>query len=499
MSVSSNLTWTVLPGHEARLAPFLETPATGWALEALRTTARREAFRGIARSNERFFVKRFLGKSGIERWRAAKAARQEWFLAEALRQGGARAPRSLALACDSDGGHWIFQDWIEGYPWDRGSREASRRELSGFAALLAQVHALGLRDPDRHAGNFLRDGNGESWAIDFHRARLGVPLLPQERIESLALIESSLVGALETRARARLLRESKPTGPLCRREWILAIESRALVLRARSLRKKARKCFQENRRFSPIAWDSFAGFRRADAAAEAIENACRAWRDGRAAKIKQGQRSAVASIAAPIPLVVKSYRHEGWLATARGVCGWGRARRAWRHAFHLELCGDLGARAIACLEGPGEDLLVSQALSGGESIATAVHLRGERGRRACREVGRFLAQLHAGGLRARDLRPENLHLAWKEERWELRLLDFDGLRRKLRPGPWPQDWGRLFAALPDRSGRQKLRIVRAYARTIFGIAHRPTVRRLLREALDAERAVRERWKRKGPQ
>lgn len=484
-----------MPGCEPRLSPFREQPAESWPLRELRRTPRRATFCAQAAGGATLFVKAFLPRRRIERWRLSRQARQEWENLQQLDRAGIPVPKPLALASARDGRLWIFQEWVDGVPWSLATDPHSLPSVRALAALLRSLHDGGLRDGDRHGGNFLLGPGQRSWAVDFHKARIGKPLRAAERVEALALLHSSLIGSMPARWRLRLLREywGRRKGF---RDFALAVESKAWQRRATSLRRKSRQCWRSGRRFEPMDWEGHRGYRRSDATAIRIQGALRAWKGGNAPAIKRGRRSAVHASAQSLPVAIKIYAHGKLASRLRSSAGWGRARRAWQSAFHLDLCGGLGARALACLEGKSSDLLVSEMLEG-LSLSQALTANHGKAEGACQAVGRFVAGVHSGGLRARDLREENLVLTQSAQGWNARLIDFDGLRSTRDPARAVGDWGRLFASLPESMTGPRASMLRAYARQLYGIAHPPTVERLAQVAANAERAVRLRWEKQG--
>lgn len=502
MRADNELTWLFSPGAQSFLGSMASMGPEHWQLQGLRRLPHRSSYRTQSESRP-FFLKVYEPDSLWQRWKIAYQAKTEWELLHRLRAHGLSVPRPLALAQrKSDGLYWIFQEWIDAKPWDHPASQQGRNlsSLRRLGSLLRSLHACGLRDPDRHAGNFLLDGEGGSWAIDFQKARLGPPLHFEERRRALALLDAALISSLTPRERARILREYLGQSDKNFREEALAIASASLEIRGKHLRRKSARAVRENRRFEAFAAEGLHGFLRRGEDCESLAELCRNWRNGQLVSLKGGRRTQVSTSTGPSPRIVKAYLSRGLLAGLRKELGLGRARRAWMRAFHLELAKVPIAKPIALLEGPHADLLICEKIEGGETLShvLARHTtQSDTLLSIARSLAELIARIHQGGLRARDLRGENLLVRLEGADWVVRLVDFDGLRPCRNRSRQIADLGRLGASFDKLPPRVVLHFLRSYLRASVGIASPQSVRRLAGEAAMARIQVQERWRRQG--
>ena len=399
-----------------------------------------------------------------------------------LHAAGIPAPH--ALACSDEGTDLLVSTEVADLRPLPPADAAPPALLTSVAGLVAAAHAAGLRHGDLHAGNLGLVG-GAPLFIDLGSARLGSSLPEPARVRALAQLRESLLSDARRTQRLRALRaylhaagDQDPRGSA--RALASGIEARALVVRRRFRRGRDRRATRTGRHFltfrRPPALTGIRDRRRTDAAWEerAAQWITRWPEEARA--LKQGARVVQVAHEGSV-LALKRYAPA---ATGRVP----RAERAFRRAFALQVRGvpvprpmlaatnrDGGIYAAAFVEGP---TLLSFLDPQGPFSAVAPGAQ----RRFLQDVGRTLRALHDAEVSNRDLKPPNLLVRPRDgdsSRWDLVLVDLDGVRIRRRPIPWQRrarDLARLDAGLDARAA-DRLRVLQAY----WDVPPRPPVGR----------------------
>lgn len=454
------------------------------------------------------FVKEFLPRRWLGSGLQTSRGRREWEILNRLWERGIAVPEPLGFEEEENGASRLLLRLLPGSPLDRRRPWApgsppSPEWIPSFARLVRELHDLGLRDPDRHGGNFLLGRDGRIWAVDFHKARIGSPLTLRERRRALGVLWASLLAALSPQERLLFLDRYDASGarPSWKpREVALEVEASARKLRARRLARKSRQALREGTRFEKANLAGFEGFLRKGTSLDRVRETLRTLATLPAPQIlKRGSRTLVLSCPGDPAWVAKVYWKRSLPSKLRCRLGWGRARRAWRRAFHLELGGGRGALTVALLEGPEADLLISEEVGSGVDFArylAEVAAPKER-EPAWVEAGALVAGIHLAGLGAWDLRPENLLLRAEEGRPVLYLIDFDGLGPLPSVARRPGDLGRILASFPRIPEPEFRAFLESY---LVRTGPRPSPQALESFRLAvcrAAQAVRRRWQRQG--
>lgn len=170
--------------------------------------------------------------------------------------------------------------------------------------------------------------------------------------------------------------------------------------------------------------------------------------------LKKGRRTLVFVPSEPLDWVVKVYAKPDFASKLRSRLGQGRARRALQYACELQAAGVATSTIIGCLEGKTADCLVTTRIHGEAFSTLESKLKASLFPQA---MARLVARIHAAGLRARDLRFENLILQSRGKNPLIFLIDFDGIRKRRNETQRLQDLFRVLRAFP-RSWRNERKL-----------------------------------------
>jgi len=397
--------WELVPAFAPLLDAVLKAP--GETVKASR--AKSVTRHSIGRDT--FFIKRYLHHAVALRplkfLFKSSQARQEWELALRCESRGVPIVRHLAL-----GERWganglqesiLVTEGFDGVPLD----ELAGVDPDAILKFVERLHDCGVLHEDLHPGNLLvRRAPFELRLVDLHGAKVQDRVREEERKQNLALLHASF---------------PIPVSP--------EVRGLSAQVRQRLLFERSRRCLLRNREFARkriagLEWQVRVPF--LSGAAQRILDDPDGFLKLRAQILKPGRTSTVGKADG---LVLKRFNFRKLLNLVKDLGRHSRARRAYRHAYHLELLGLPTARAIATADRRvGGSLLRSYFLM--EEIAGAVDLgvylaTGREPERAVIEqAARLVGRLHEEGFSHRDLKETNLVLGADGT---LYLLDLDGL------------------------------------------------------------------------
>jgi tRNA A-37 threonylcarbamoyl transferase component Bud32 len=400
-----NTRWEVADDFAPLLGPVLAA-AAHIVKESRAKLVSRQAVNGGT-----FYVKRYrhavFAFRPLKFFFKASQARQEWRLAQGLTARGIPIVRHVAL-----GERWsatglqesiLITEEFPGVP----ANEAPAAVYGGLIEFIARLADAGVVQHDLHAANLLvRDEPIEVRLVDLHGTVL---VSPDSRFDREGNRDRMLA----------LLRVSVPIPVSKEVEWF------SRTLRRDALRRRSRRCLKSNRDFSPKRFGSWKWHVRTASVTDEVEKLlCDPDAFIERARLLKDGRSA--TVAAAPGLVLKRYNFKKPFNLLKDLLRGSRARRGFRKAYHLELCGIATPRVIAAADRRLCGLPVrSYVLM--EEIPGAVHA-GQWScdeRRAARALGELVARLHDDDFTHRDLKETNILFASAATPY---LIDLDGLK-----------------------------------------------------------------------
>jgi tRNA A-37 threonylcarbamoyl transferase component Bud32 len=337
---------------------------------------------------------------------------------------------------------FLVTETVPGAPLPKTGWTAAEAAAAG--ALLRRAHDAGLHARDLHPGNLLLGAAG-AWLCDLTDVVLANALEDEQRARALAAFCLALDGLADDKAARPLLAAYGASDALradaTRRGRRL--RNRALTAFGRRATRACRHTVVESDDRAHTFWHAPAG--------EDLRAAVRRFVTGgpSAAPVKSGRRGAV------------------WLEQTLAVKERpaAAARKLFRAAYWLAAAGTPTATPVALRLARGRGLVFFRRFANPDlrTELRAGALDDEARRAAAHRLGLAIGRMHAFGLRARDLKLDNLV---REPGGGVALVDLDGLRRH-RPFDargQGRDLGRLLAGYRDAAGDVDPRVVSAFVR-----------------------------------
>ncbi len=410
-----------------------------------------------------------------KRLRGGKGVREGRVL-RALTAGGIRAPEPVAFT-DENLDLLVTAEVPDLQPLPPADG-ASRAEIDAVAAVLAAMHAAGVRHRDLHAGNMGITG-GAPVLVDAGSARRGKPLNESERIDALARARNGLLAHARRTQRLRALvaywrSARRDDGIESARALARRIEERAQQLARRYRRGRDRRATRTGIHFVRYGTEEAPrAIRWREGTDEAWESETDAWlrdRPAGARSLKQGDLVCVALGPGGHGQVVAKYY--GPVAAGRLP----RPLRAFRRAYalqnrHVRVPQPLAAAARADGSGfyaaawiEGENL---HAFTAGGRDGTFGALPFRQRVALLEKMGRTLRAMHENDVSHRDLKAPNV-LVGANGMHDLWIADLDGVRIRRGRVNWARrarDLARLDASL-GANATDRMRVLRSYMRVL---------------------------------
>lgn len=364
--------------------------------------------------------------------------------------------------------------------------DKARALLVRASRLLRALHDRGVSHGDFHSGNVLvGPGPGDRCrldVIDLHTARTARDPSRRRRLAQLAQWLHSLLGVVGPGGRHRALVGylGDDVGPGRSRALVVAARRLRRLVAARERRRRrsrGRRCVEEGQTYTrvrPPACGALRGWRRRDAAPDALDAALKAHdvalAAGGAAVLKAGRKSAVTRAGGFVVKEARLTAARRWLARLAPR----RLRAGYEHAHRLGVVGVPTAPPVAFLRGGGRVFTVYQDLTACPRLDLRVRdaLRGgawssRRRREVLLASADFLARAHRLGVWHGDAKGCNWLLDERGSTPRFFLVDTDRVRflRRVGRGRRLRNVAQLAASIPRAVTRtDRLRWWRRYVR-----------------------------------
>jgi RIO-like serine/threonine protein kinase len=335
-------------------------------------------------------------------WFKPTQAQQEWQLAAALEELGVPIVRHVAVgekrSAQGIEESVLITEAFEGLP----ANEASVAPDS-IVSFIQQIWRAGVFQQDLHPANLLvHRETGEMRLVDLH---------------GIVVRTTPVASELDLMLAAARMGLPIPVSP--------ELERLSAEMRKRALHERSKRCLKTNRDFGIRQFGEWKWHIRTAAMTpdtEAIlQNPNTFAEKGRA--LKNGRSSTVAG---GHGLVLKRYNFKKPLNLLKDLFRGSRARRGFRKAYHLELCGIPTPRVIAAADHrfvgfPTGGYLLMEEIPG----ATEAGKWNGEARAMAKVLAHSIASVHNMGFRHRDLKESNILF---DTRGVPHLIDLDGLQ-----------------------------------------------------------------------
>jgi len=381
--------------------------------------------------------------------------------------------------------------------------ERRRHLMERAGELTALLHDRGGVHRDYHAGNLLVLKDASMVLVDLYPLTFREGLSGKDRVEGLAHLVASLAPFVGEEGIDELLkgyreatRAALPDG-LKDRIW-----RRQGELRRRHEASRAKRCMRNSSQFYQFRGKGIRIAARRELTVQQIlailESFDRKYEARPSDALKNAPESVILKMddAWNVPLCVKWYRERGGLDPLKEYLRGGRVLRAWKGGNALVARGIPVATPFAMVKTPRGGFLLMEAVEGVEldrKLARLVSGTGRSDVKAQREVmqavGELLGRLHRKGIFHADLKACNLMLIEKEDRLEIKLLDYDhvNIYKSLPERLILKNLVQLNTSVPKEISRSmRYRFLRSY-REAF--SEGPSPKTLFRKVWEASKSM----------
>jgi len=350
-----------------------------------------------------------------------------------------------------------------------------KRFIRAFSEFILQIHMAGVLHTDLNWENiFVSAGPGGEYRFflsDLHRVRLKHSIPLNLRLSNLALLNTSFYQKTSVRGRTAFLnhylKSFIKTGDMMPRiREIINSETKLILLK--KWKKQVKRCLQENRDFTQIAFENLKGWvcrPLADGGVAQMKNPEMLFQDSRARILKRSARSAsllFPDVAGAPGFYLKRYRVKGlWNVLKDGVRP-SRAKKSWVASNVLMARNIPTPRPILFLEKKHflftpESYFMTEALPKALTLASYMDqvfqsLPVTAKRRVLRDTALQVRKLHDNGIRHRDLKATNILIS-RNVPLKLWFADLDAIAVSdaLSLSECSKDLARLNCSFLDRS------------------------------------------------
>jgi tRNA A-37 threonylcarbamoyl transferase component Bud32 len=394
-------------------------------------------------------------------------ATNEWALAEKVAARGIPVVRHLAV-----GERWtrtglqeslIITEGFDGVRLDKYDKLRSDALQTALARLLRLMHDRGVLQPDLHHNILVHEHPLELCRIDVDRGQVKPSLTDEERFKNLSYI-NQFVPLLE-----KFFEVYGEDAAYAKR-----VRRRSAVMRRPLCARRARWVTGNNLRFEPRQIGGLKWWVRKELFSEPVQRLLTN-PDGAlqtCQKLFKSGPNRTSTVGAFDGLVLKRFNVKKKSSLFKDVFRVSRARRAYQHAYHLELLGIPTPRPIAAAERRVLRVLVHsyfvmEEIPGAIDFGQYLERVTQADRGIIQQVATLVARLHEDGFSHRDLKETNLALDRNNRAY---VLDLDGLtyRKKISADRAAADLERIARAAakyPSITHRERLAFLLTYCRT----------------------------------
>jgi tRNA A-37 threonylcarbamoyl transferase component Bud32 len=403
---SEGVRWELSPEFAPWLDAVLKSPGQGVKESTVKSVTRHQV------AGKTYYVKRYRHHAvplrSLKYFFTPSQARQEWKLAQKLEFRRVPVVHHVAWGERWSGGgsleSILITEGFDGVPLD----QVRDVDLGKVLEFVEGLHDRGVLHEDLHPGNLLVKREPlELRLIDLHGTTVKSRLTADERARNLALLRVNLP-----------IRVSPE------------VERVSAGLRRRLLLQRSKRCFWRNREFTRqrlggLTWNVRLPF--FNPAIEGILADPDGFLKKRAQILKPGRTSTVGRAER---VVLKRFNLRKILSLAKDLTRDSRARRAYRHAYHLELLGIPTARSIATADRRAAGVLLRsyflmEEITGATDLGACLRSNRVLDSAVIHQAASIVGQLHQEGYSHRDLKETNLVL---DKSGHLYLIDLDGLK-----------------------------------------------------------------------